>query len=93
MAKTLSATRLREVLSYHPATGIFRWRGAGNPHVKADQVAGCARSRGPVVICVDRKLYRANRLAWLYMTGKWPKFEVGFINRNASDIRWQTCGK
>ncbi len=37
---------------------------------------------------MDMKLYRANRLAWLYTTGRWPKFEIGFVNDNASDIRW-----
>ena len=37
---------------------------------------------------VDGKHYRANRLAWLYMTGKWPKLEIGYINRNISDTRW-----
>ena len=39
-------------------------------------------------ICINGKLYRANRLAWLYMTGKWPKLEIGYINHNTSDARW-----
>ena len=52
-------------------------------------VAGCIRrSKGYRVICVDGKLYQANRLAWLYMTGKWPKLEINCINRNTSDTRW-----
>ena len=85
-AKTLSANRLRELLNYAPATGIFRWRG-GKGVVKG-KVAGSVRSRGPIIIRIDGKLYRANRLAWLYMTGKWPKQEIGYINRNTSDTRW-----
>jgi hypothetical protein len=40
------------------------------------------------VIWVDGKIYRATRLAWLYMTGKWPKLEIGYINRKTSDTRW-----
>lgn len=85
-AKTLSANRLRELLNYAPATGIFRWRG-GKGGVKG-KVAGSVRSRGPIIIRIDGKLYRANRLAWLYMTGKWPKLEIGYINHKTSDTRW-----
>ena len=85
-AKTLSATRLREVLSYDPATGIFRWR--SRKGVVKGKVAGSVRGRGPIIIRIDRKLYRANRLAWLYMTGKCPKLEIGYIHRNTSDTRW-----
>ena len=85
-AKTLSANRLRELLNYAPATGIFRWRG-GKGVVKG-KVAGSVRSRGPIIIRIDGKIYRANRLAWLYMTGKWPKLEIGYINHNTSDARW-----
>ena len=49
---------------------------------------GIHPSKGYRQICVDGKHYRANRLAWLYMTGKWPKLEIGYINRNISDTRW-----
>jgi hypothetical protein len=88
-AKTLTANRLRKVLKYDPATGVFRWRvRRGDPRTVGG-VAGCIQPpKGYRVICIDRKLYRANRLAWLYMTGKWPKLEIGYINRNTSDTRW-----
>ena len=39
-------------------------------------------------IYIDGKCYRANRLAWLYMTGKWPKLDIGYINHKTSDNRW-----
>ena len=86
--KTLSATRLRKLLKYTPATGVFRWRvGMGGGYSGA--VAGCIRrSNGYRVICVDGKLHQATRLAWLYMTGKWPKLEINCINRHRSDTRW-----
>ena len=88
-ARTLSANRLRKLLSYAPATGVFRWRVHRGGHKTVDQVAGgIHRSKGYHQICIDGKLYRANRLAWLYMTGKWPKLEIGYINRNISDTRW-----
>ena len=88
-AKTLSANRLRKLLNYAPATGVFRWRvHRGGPET-VDRVAGGIHpSKGYRQIRIDGKLYRANRLAWLYMTGKWPKLQIGYINRNISDTRW-----
>ena len=85
-AKTLSANRLRKLLNYAPATGVFRWRVRG-PNVGT--VAGTIHPpKGYRQICIDGKIYRANRLAWLYMTGKWPKLEIGYINHTTSDTRW-----
>ena len=84
----LTAKRLRKLLKYDPATGIFRWRVDRHSRVDIGDVAGCIVSRGYRVIGIDGKHYRANRLAWLYMTGKWPKLEISYINRNASDTRW-----
>ena len=87
-AKTVTANRLRKVMSYDPATGVFRWRmhtGRNN----LGTVAGTIHPpKGYRVICVDGRIYRATRLAWLYMTGKWPKLEIGYINHKTSDTRW-----
>lgn len=84
----LTAVRLREVLSYDPATGLFRWR-ANRAGVKADSFAGRTRGRkGYNQICVDRRFYQASRLAWLYMTDEWPKREINHINGNRFDTRW-----
>ena len=86
-AKPLSANRLRKLLNYAPATGVFRWRvlkGGNN----VGTVAGSIHPPKGRQICIDRKIYRANRLAWLYMTGKWPKLEIGYINHKTSDTRW-----
>jgi hypothetical protein len=83
----LTANRLREVLTYDAATGKFRWRVQKGP-VKPGAVAGCVGRKGYYQICVDWKLYQAGRLAWLYKTGKWPKHEIDYVNRNKTDTRW-----
>jgi len=83
----LTASRLRKVLSYDRTTGIFRWR-VSTSGIRAGTVAGCARGRKPAAIGVDKKVYRANRLAWLYITGKWPKLEISYVNGDPSDNRW-----
>ena len=87
-AKTLSANRLRKLLNYAPATGVFRWRvRKGGRNVGT--VAGTIHPpKGYREVYIDGKFYRANRLAWLYMTGKWPKLEIGYINHKTSDTRW-----
>lgn len=84
----LTIERLKQVLYYDPESGIWtrlscsseRWIGrhAGNEN----QVNGYRQIR------IDGKLYRSNRLAWFYMTGKWPVYIVDHANRNRSDDRW-----
>jgi hypothetical protein len=74
-------------LRYDPETGDFvrlvrhrRW--------KAGDKAGTLHSTGYVHIGINKKLYKAHRLAFLYMNGEWPKDEVDHINRDKSDNRW-----
>ena len=87
-AKTLSANRLRKLLNYAPATGVFRWRVRKGPNNVGTVAGSIYTSKGYRQICIDGRTYRANRLAWLYMTGKWPKLEIGYINHKTSDTRW-----
>ena len=68
---TLTAERLREVLNYDPAIGVFFWRGNGRK--KAGSVAGCKTQRGYWQIKIDGRVYLAHRLAWLYVNGEWPR--------------------
>ena len=85
----LTAERLREVAVYDPATGGWsrpirvdsRGRKCGG------QKLGCDKD-GYVVIRIDYVLYRAVRLAFLYMTGAWPIGEVDHRNTIRNDDRW-----
>jgi hypothetical protein len=83
----LTAKRLRYLLDYKAATGKFRWR-VQKPGLKAGTLAGCVGPKRYHIIRIDWKLYQAGRLAWLYKTGKWPKHDIDYINRDRSDIRW-----
>jgi HNH endonuclease len=38
---------------------------------------------------IDGELYRADRVAWLYVTGEWPEGEVEHINGDRGDNRWE----
>lgn len=86
----LTADRLRELLTYDPATGEFRWLvKRGNNGANAGDIAGSSDKTGRRFISVDGKDYRANRLAWLYMTGAWPKRHVDHRDTNPGNDRWE----
>jgi len=89
---SLTQGRLKELLHYNPETGIFTWvkgrvksRG-GN--AKKGKVAGTAHSAGYIQIAIDKKLYLAHRLAFLYVDGYIPENNVDHINRIRDDNRW-----
>ena len=80
---TIELAHLRNVLKYNRKTGDFIWR------VKRASYAGCVypgdvagaialdKDGGSHInIGVDGKSYRAHRLAWFFVTGKWPKDDI-----------------
>lgn len=90
MAGGISAARLRELLHYDPATGVFTWIHAAGWHgrIKAGSVAGHRRRDGYIQIEVDGCTYTAHRLAWLYVTGGWPANGIDHRHGVRSDNRW-----
>ena len=84
----LTAARAHELLTYDPATGIFRWRVRRGAGVKAGDIAGTVDSAGRRNITVDNRRYRAHRLAFLYMTGEWPSGLVDHEDHDPDNNRW-----
>jgi hypothetical protein len=87
-AAILTQARLKEVLSYNPATGIFIWLASRSRRVKNGAVAGCTRKDGYVLVYVDGKLHYAHRLAWLYVTGAWPTVLIDHRDLDPSNNAW-----
>lgn len=85
--KLLTAERLRGLLNYDPETGIFTHKHANGRH-SAGQATGFPEAHGYFRVSVDGREYRRCRLAWLYMTGSWPKEEIDHINANRADDRF-----
>jgi hypothetical protein len=82
MAKSdLTAARLRELLHYDAITGEFTWRvyRCGRA-IQGQQAARQLRPHGYLTIFVDGKVFRAHRLAWLYVTGSWPSGVVDHMD-------------
>lgn len=71
---------LIEVLDYNAKTGVFRWKTPKlNSHMKKGDVAGCINNQGYQIIVINKKLYRAHRLAWFYVHGQWPT-QIDHVN-------------
>lgn len=76
----LTQEKLQELLHYCPDTGIFMRK-----HRK--QKAGTLETTGYIRIKVGDKLYRAHRLAWLYVHGRFPVDQIDHINQIKDDNR------
>lgn len=84
----LTADRLRELLDYDPETGVFTRRIDRGRSWKAGQICGSHSRDGRMQISIDGKTYQFARVAWLYVTGEWPKGDVDHIDVNTSNNRW-----
>lgn len=85
----LTADRVRELLSYDPSTGIFRWRLSRRPGVvDPGDVAGYVGRYGYRAIGIDGWPYQAHRVAHLHMTGRWPSDQIDHRNGQRDDNRW-----
>ena len=82
----LTQERLKELLHYNPETGIFTWLVYRSRYARVGSVAGTIWL-GRIVIMIDRKHYKAHRLAWLYVHGKFPTNQIDHINEEPSDNR------
>lgn len=86
---TLSQSILKELVYYSPETGTFVWAKA-RPGCRKGAACGRISHHGYHEIGINGRLWRANRLAWLYMTGELPPhdIDVDHINLDKADNRW-----
>lgn len=86
MRTDLTQKDLRKALRYDPKTGSFQWLARRDGRQK-DKVGCFSRKRH--YICIDGQPYLAHRLAWLYMTGKWPVADIDHIDNDSLNNRFE----
>lgn len=84
----LTFEALRYYLNYNSQTGEFTLRNPIGPRQIAGTKVGTVNNLGYLVFNIGRTQHRMHRLAWLYMTGEWPKGAVDHINGKKSDNRF-----
>jgi hypothetical protein len=82
----LTQDRLMFFLTYNPDTGLFKWTNNA-PFKMRGKEAGYYLN-GYHRIQVDGVMYASHRLAWLYMTGKFPDNQIDHKDRNKSNNKW-----
>ena len=83
----LTAERVRELLHYDPASGVFVWR-KGRGKAARDAIAGSPDADGYTAIGIDKKRYKAHRLAWLYVVGEWPVGDLDHVDCDKTNNRF-----
>lgn len=79
--------RLKELLSYDPLTGEFRWKVSRGGTATVGSLAGSLNNKGYRCIRVELKTYKAHRLAWFYVYGIWPIEQIDHFNGITNDNR------
>jgi hypothetical protein len=83
----ITQERLKYWLTYNPELGQFYWNNAPRQGIKKGSIAGAAKS-GYCHIGLEKISYSAHRLAWLYMTGRWPTDEIDHIDGDGFNNKW-----
>lgn len=85
----ITQVELLQIINYNPNTGIFTWIISPRNGINVGDKVGSIDDNGYIIIRIKRKAYKAHRLAFLYMTGKWPEEFVDHIDKNRSNNKWE----
>ena len=83
----MTQNQLKLIVHYNPLTGIFTWLKDTGFRKRVGATAGCLTSDGYILIGIHNSLYKAHRLAWLYVYGEMPIKHIDHINHTRSDNR------
>lgn len=84
----LTQKELKEDILYNKKTGDWRWRKSKEGRM-LEYTAGHVNKTGKRVICINGLSYTASRLAFLYVTGSFPKGAVRHKNGHKDDDSWK----
>ena len=83
----ITCDELKKRFFYDPATGIFTRLGGKSKY--ANRNSGIRMKSGYIGISADHINYAAHRLAFLYMTGEWPKNYVDHKDMDRANNKWE----
>ena len=81
---TITAERIKELLSYDEDTGVFVWIGRGKGIRTGRRAGSIDPVNGYRAIRIDGVTYHAQRLAWFLLHGTWPRL-IRFQNHDRDD--------
>lgn len=84
----LSCEYLRSVLNYDSRSGQFTWRVRASSRAAAGARAGSPHKEGYWLVRIKGVSYLAHRLAWFYVTGRWPRVEIDHEDRVRNNNAW-----
>lgn len=65
---------LLKILDYDELSGIFKWKTKISKCIHVGDVAGnINKISNYIQIRINKQIFLAHRLAWFYVTGKWPE--------------------
>lgn len=83
----LTQERLKQVLHYDAETGVFTRKVMRGRPSRTPGAGVKDNIYGYILMGVDGRLYRAHRLAWLYIYGRFPAHHLDHINGVRDDNR------
>jgi hypothetical protein len=91
MAKQiLTLEQFKQILSYDPEDGTFTWLVNRHSRVRIGQAVGSpVGKRGYLSTRIAGRNYYLHRIAWLWMTGQWPRATVDHIDGNRGNNRFK----
>jgi hypothetical protein len=84
----ITQVELKRRMHYDPETGLFAWVICDDDWNDTIDVSTCYNYYGYIIISLDGKVHLAHRLAWLYMEGYWPEYDIDHKNGIRDDNRW-----
>lgn len=85
---SLTQEELKSLVAYDPETGIFTWlKNKGSRAIAGKPAGSFCKTHRYVFLRINKKLYRAHHLAWLYVFGCFPTKDIDHINQQRDDNR------
>ena len=84
----LTQSKLKEIIEYDPLTGIIIYKKTLSNRIKVGEEVNGISDRGYKRCQIEGKRYQCHDLAWLYMTGEFPKNQIDHIDCNPENLKF-----